>query len=236
MDANEIAERNKQMLADIASGSRPQLVADRNNISRQWLHTIRKRKTGQTKTLETLPGSEALSVITRGLLIRLGYTSLEKVIADVRSGRLYAGCAFGMGEYRFEEIKRLTDAGEQRKEAGMGALGYWREPEQIPVGTVEWRAPGRGGLQVHVGLVGGLITAKIERNPYRGRGCIVRLDGWMWTSFPPGSAAAKTNLKESPVGWFPTAGAAKQAVADAMALLPEAKMKSKEVDDDSKHE
>jgi len=109
MDADKITERNKRILADIASGQRPRLVADQNNISRQWLHMICKRKTGQPKTLEELPGSEPLSAITRGLLIRLGYTDLDKVIADVRSGRLYAGCAFGMGNLRFEEIKRLAE-------------------------------------------------------------------------------------------------------------------------------
>jgi hypothetical protein len=109
MDPDKIAERNKRMLDDLANGARPRLVATQNHISRQWLHMIRKRKNGQVKTLESLPGSESLSAITRGLLIRLGYTTLDKVIADVRSGRLYAGCAFGMGHFRFEEIKRLTE-------------------------------------------------------------------------------------------------------------------------------
>jgi hypothetical protein len=56
------------------------------------------------KTLSLLPGTENLSSITRGLLVRLGYRSVDAVLTGLARGRLYVGCIYGMGAGRFSEI------------------------------------------------------------------------------------------------------------------------------------
>lgn len=101
----------------------------------------------------------------------------------------------------------------------MSALGYWREPDATPTGSITWQAPGKTGLQTHIGIVAGKAVAWLKRNPSQ-RGFTVRITGWMWTSFPAESTTAKLGMKESPVRWFPTLKEAKHAVADALALLP----------------
>ncbi len=52
-----------------------------------------------------LPGTEKLSPITRGLLIRLGYDCTEPVLADLKNEKLHFGCTFGMSASRFSEIE-----------------------------------------------------------------------------------------------------------------------------------
>ena len=77
-----------------------QQIADTHGISRE-----RVRQILIGGTLSQLPGTEKLSPITRGLLIRLGYDCTEAVLADLKNGKLHFGCTFGMGASRFSEIE-----------------------------------------------------------------------------------------------------------------------------------
>lgn len=101
----------------------------------------------------------------------------------------------------------------------MSALGYWREPEGTPSGKLTWiPPPNTGGLKTYVGLIDGKTVATI-RNKGRGLGYTVRIVGWMW--YPrPDAPDGRMGIKESPVIAFTGIKEAKQAVADAMALLP----------------
>lgn len=56
------------------------------------------------KTLSLLPGTETLSPLARGLLIRLGYRRAAAVHLALKTGTLYDGCTFGLGTKRFSEI------------------------------------------------------------------------------------------------------------------------------------
>lgn len=101
----------------------------------------------------------------------------------------------------------------------MNSMGYWREPEGTPSGKLTWLPPPKtGGLPTHVGLIDGKQVATI-RNKGRGLGFTAQITGWVW--YPrPEAPDGRMGVKESPVIAFTGLKDAKQAVADAMALLP----------------
>jgi hypothetical protein len=96
--------RNREILAALAKGLTVRQVAEAHDISRERVHRI-LHDGCSGRTLALLPGTEKLSSTTRGLLIRLGYRSVDAILADLRRGKLYDGCAFGVGPGRFAEIE-----------------------------------------------------------------------------------------------------------------------------------
>ena len=92
--------RTHAIFAAHRKGQPLQQIADTHGISRE-----RVRQILIGGTLSQLPGTEKLSPITRGLLIRLGYDCKEAVLADINNGKLHFGCTFGMGASRFSEIE-----------------------------------------------------------------------------------------------------------------------------------
>lgn len=103
------------------------------------------------------------------------------------------------------------------------ALGYWREPLSglQADSKLTWRAPGREGLQVWIGLLGDQPVARISRQPGHGSGCSGALNGWMWTAQEPGSAAQRLGVKETPTRGFASVPAAKRAIEAALAVAAE---------------
>ena len=81
-----------------------QQIADTHGISRERVRQI-LLSGRRGKTLSVLPGTETLSALTRGLLIRLGYRRAAAVQLALKEGTLYDGCTFGMGTKRFSEIE-----------------------------------------------------------------------------------------------------------------------------------
>ncbi len=105
-----------------------------------------------------------------------------------------------------------------RWQPAMAAIGYWKEPDGIPPGDLVWRSPEKSGLQTYTASVQTRLVALVRKSPYQ-PGCTVKIEGWLWTSFPEGSVDAKLGTKESPVRQFPNVREAKKAVAAAWALL-----------------
>ena len=98
-------------------------------------------------------------------------------------------------------------------------LGYWREPLVTPArdATLVWQEPGRFGLKVWIGMLGGKAVARISRLPGHGTHCSAAINGWMWTTQEPGSAAERMEVKESPTRGFASVPAAKRAIEVAIA-------------------
>lgn len=96
--------RNRKILAARANGLSVPQIAKEYGLSRKRVHRILEDGCGG-RTLTLLPGSEKLSSSTRGLLVRLGYRSVDAVLAGLERGELYAGCTFGIAEGRFAEIE-----------------------------------------------------------------------------------------------------------------------------------
>lgn len=103
MGATQNAVRDQAIVAAGREGKTLREIGVDHGISHQRARQILKYGPGG-ETLSRLPGSEDLSPITRGLLIRLGYSSATAVAQAVKSGKLHDGCAFGMGSVRFSEI------------------------------------------------------------------------------------------------------------------------------------
>lgn len=96
--------RNREILAARNKGQTLQQIADTHNLTRQRVRQILKNGC-EGKTLTVLPGTALLSPATRGLLIREGYRSTDAILADLKTGKLHVGCAFGLGIGRFSEIE-----------------------------------------------------------------------------------------------------------------------------------
>jgi len=92
--------RNQAIFTARGNGQTLQKIADTHGITQE-----RVRQILIGGTLSQLPGTEKLSPITRGLLIRLGYDRTEAVLADLKNGQLHFGCVFGMGTKRFSELE-----------------------------------------------------------------------------------------------------------------------------------
>ena len=93
-----------------ARGQSLRQIAEIVGISFVRVRQILKNGGVHGKTLAELPNTEGLSPITRGMLLRMGYTGAESVVVDVKSGKLHSGCHFGIGRKRFAEIERWVDA------------------------------------------------------------------------------------------------------------------------------
>lgn len=100
----------------------------------------------------------------------------------------------------------------------MTSLGYWREflPGLATGGAITWRKPGPLGLKVWIGLLGGLQVARINRLAGHRTGCSASLDGWIWTTNQPGSAAQRLGVQETPVRGFTSVLQAKKAIKEAL--------------------
>lgn len=98
-------------------------------------------------------------------------------------------------------------------------LGYWRGTALINVGSVlDCRAPGRTGLQVWIGLLGGKPVARISRRPGHGKGCSAGLNGSKWNSHIPESGSSQFGVKESQTRGFLSAQDAKRAITADLAV------------------
>jgi DNA-binding CsgD family transcriptional regulator len=104
MGASPKVARNREILTALAKGVTVRQVAEAHGISRERVHRI-LRDGCSGRTLALLPGTEKLSSATRGLLIRLGYRSVDAILADLRRGKFRIGCAFGVGPGRFAEVE-----------------------------------------------------------------------------------------------------------------------------------
>lgn len=98
------ATRYARIVALRAQGKTLRQIAPIIGVSFERIRQILLNRGTPGRTLMQLPGTEALSSITRGTLVRMGYTSPETVVADVTCGKLYAGCSRGIGPARFAEI------------------------------------------------------------------------------------------------------------------------------------
>jgi len=100
-------------------------------------------------------------------------------------------------------------------------LGHWREanPHIKSDSKLEWKKPGRTGLQTWIGVVGGMQVASIRRQPaHIGTACTASLDGWIWDMNKV--ASNPFGAKESIPRSFESVPAAKRAIADAVKLHP----------------
>jgi hypothetical protein len=96
--------RNRKIFADRAKGLTMLQIAEAHGLSYQRVCQILINGCGG-KTLGLLPGTEKLTSGTRGLLVRMGYRSVDAVLADLKRGKLYVGCAAGIGPGRFAELE-----------------------------------------------------------------------------------------------------------------------------------
>jgi hypothetical protein len=96
--------RNHQIFADRAKGLTLRQVAKVHGLTYERVRRI-LRDGPSGRTLAILPGTEKLTPSTRGLLIRMGYRSVAAILTDLRQGKLYAGCATGIGLGRFAEVE-----------------------------------------------------------------------------------------------------------------------------------
>lgn len=100
----EIKTRNRLICAERASGMTLQEIGHKHGITRERVRQITARKNGEPQTLIQFPGSEGLTPVTRGLLIRLGCRSVEEVIKALKERRIRPYSATGMGQKRYDEI------------------------------------------------------------------------------------------------------------------------------------
>jgi len=103
--------RNNKIVKARAEGQTFQHIAETYRIGEAHVSQILRVEGCCGKTLYVLPGTELLSPIARGLLIRLGHKSCDAVVDDVKNGALHFGCIFGMSRGRFSEIEKWLSSG-----------------------------------------------------------------------------------------------------------------------------
>jgi hypothetical protein len=99
----DLYSRNRNIYAEHAEGKTVKLIAATHGISRSRVWQILGAGDYRGKSLALLPGTEELSPVTRGLLIRMGYKSADSVLRDLENGKLRFGCHC-IGQRRFDEI------------------------------------------------------------------------------------------------------------------------------------
>ncbi len=102
--------RNRAIVSARSAGKTLQEIGDEHGLTRERVRQILNHKAAVADTLLKLPGSESLSSQTRGVLIRLGYRTLDQVTVALQKGVLRQGCTFGLGSGRFAEIVEWAKA------------------------------------------------------------------------------------------------------------------------------
>lgn len=99
-------------------------------------------------------------------------------------------------------------------------LGYWKRPVAPRNSRIEWVLDGYGRSPVLVCHINNVPVGWVKEHPFQ-RGCTVTLDGWLWTDFRAGPSSRRYLVKEGPIRGFASVELAKEAIQQALALLPE---------------